>query len=361
MNATQENLFLKEKHVKFFKRCFDILPHQYAFMDTSRLTILFFALSGIDMLNNLESIEDQRENIINWIYSYQILPKDVKVDKCGFRGSSSNGAKFCASNDQANLYDSAHIAMTYTGLLSLIILGDDLDRVNKSAILTSLRKLQLADGSFQAVFHGSENDMRFVYCASCICFILDDWSGMDIDQTISYIRRSQAYDGGIAQGPGLEAHGGSTFCAVASLVLMKKLHEAFSAKELDTIAHWCISRQQTGFNGRPNKPTDTCYSFWVGATLKLLNMFHLTDKQFNRAFILSTQDSVVGGFAKWPDHHPDVLHAYFGICGLSLLGEFDLLKMDPALNVSLRSSLHLEQLHKKWRVVDLLEHNLMME
>lgn len=360
MNNTQKSAFQREKHVKYFKRCFDILPHQYAFMDTSRLTILFFALSGIDILDSLKSIEDKRESIINWIYSYQILSKDMEDNKGGFRGSSSNGAKFSCGN-QANLYDSAHIAMTYTGLLSLVILGDNLDRVNTSAIITSLRKLQLADGSFQAVFHGSENDMRFVYCASCICFILDDWSGMDIDQAITYIRRSQSYDGGIAQGPGLEAHGGSTFCAVASLVLMGKLHEAFSAKELDRLAHWCIMRQQTGFNGRPNKPTDTCYSFWVGATLKLLNMFHLTDKQFNSAFILRTQDSIVGGFAKWPDHQPDLLHAYFGVCGLSLLGEFGLLEMDPALNVSLRSSLHLKQLHKKWRVVDLFQQNLMME
>ena len=28
-------------------------------------------------------------------------------------------------------------------------------------------------------------------------------------------------------------------------------------------------RQQSGFQGRPNKPVDTCYSFWVGATLKV--------------------------------------------------------------------------------------------
>lgn len=28
-------------------------------------------------------------------------------------------------------------------------------------------------------------------------------------------------------------------------------------------------RQQNGYHGRPNKPVDTCYSFWVGATLKV--------------------------------------------------------------------------------------------
>lgn len=44
--------------------------------------------------------------------------------------------------------------------------------------------------SFCAVLEGSENDMRFVYCASCICYMLDNWSGMDMKKAIDYIRRS---------------------------------------------------------------------------------------------------------------------------------------------------------------------------
>ena len=44
--------------------------------------------------------------------------------------------------------------------------------------------------SFCAVPEGSENDMRFVYCASCICYMLNNWSGMDIKKAINYIRRS---------------------------------------------------------------------------------------------------------------------------------------------------------------------------
>ena len=63
--------------------------------------------------------------------------------------------------------------------------------------------------------------------------------------------------------------GGSTFCAVAALSLMGKLKEVFSPGERESLMKWCLLRQQTGFQGRPNKPTDTCYSFWVGATLKV--------------------------------------------------------------------------------------------
>lgn len=50
---------------------------------------------------------------------------------------------------------------------------------------------------------------------------------------------------------------------------MGKLEEVFSEKELTRIKRWCIMRQQSGYHGRPNKPVDTCYSFWVGATLKV--------------------------------------------------------------------------------------------
>jgi len=38
--------------------------------------------------------------------------------------------------------------MTYTALLSLVILGDDLLRVNRLAVITGLRQLQLSDGRF---------------------------------------------------------------------------------------------------------------------------------------------------------------------------------------------------------------------
>lgn len=38
--------------------------------------------------------------------------------------------------------------------------------------------------------------------------------------------------------------------------------------------------------------------------LQLLGVFRYTNFNKNRSFILSTQDRLVGGFAKWPDSHP---------------------------------------------------------
>lgn len=116
----------------------------------------------------------------------------------------------------------------------------------------------------------------------------------------------------MGQGPGLESHGGSTFCAVASLYLMNELHNVLTKDQIDKLRRWCLMRQTSGFQGRPGKPSDTCYSFWVGATLHMLDSGHLIDPVENREFILSTQDDSIGGFAKFYDTRADPLHTYLG-------------------------------------------------
>ena len=45
--------------------------------------------------------------------------------------------------------------------------------------------------SFCFAAQGSEDDMRFIYCACCVCYMLEDWSCMDIDKAVEFIKRSQ--------------------------------------------------------------------------------------------------------------------------------------------------------------------------
>ncbi|XP_029208313.2 geranylgeranyl transferase type-1 subunit beta-like isoform X1 [Acropora millepora] len=340
--------FICKKHAKFFRRSLDVLPSVYSSLDTSRVTVAFFALSGLDILNSLHLVEPNKKEIIEWIYHNQKLPAtsdDEALLRCGFRGSSTTASdkSFKGICD----YDCSHIAMTYTALASLLILGDDLSRVDKVAVIKGLKALQLPDGSFQPTVDGSENDMRFIYCACCISYILNDWSGIDVPKVVQYIKKSRSYDSGFGQGPCLEAHGGSTFCALASLVLMDCLDSSFATKELEQVKRWCLFRQMSGFQGRPNKPVDTCYSFWVGASLKLLGSFCSVDFLSNRDYLISTQASVTGGFSKWPGHTPDALHTYFGLCGLSLMKEPGLREIHAALNITQRAADHLHQLHEK--------------
>ena len=60
------------------------------------MTLLFFALSGLDVLDSLDIVADQRSEYIEWIYAQQILPdhKDPGADHV---------------NDLIDLIDSVHL------------------------------------------------------------------------------------------------------------------------------------------------------------------------------------------------------------------------------------------------------------
>lgn len=79
----------------------------------------------------------------------------------------------------------------------------------------------------------------------------------------------------------MESHGGTTFCALAALELSNQL-DVLKPDVVEGMQKWLVFRQVDGFQGRPNKPVDTCYSFWIGAALKILDSFDLTDFEENR-------------------------------------------------------------------------------
>jgi geranylgeranyl transferase type-1 subunit beta len=191
----KESQLLVKRHIKYLQRVLGVLPYGAKSLDVNRMTILFFGVCGLDILNSLDSIRSyEREQIIEWIYAQQILPNTTggRDTYCGFRGGTFLGVPFDSEKISSPIsYDSSHAAMTYTALATLIILGDDLSRVNREAIIKTLRTLQLDDGSFLSMPHCGENDMRFMYAASCVCHMLDDWGGMDTDKAVEFIRRSQ--------------------------------------------------------------------------------------------------------------------------------------------------------------------------
>ena len=81
-----------------------------------------------------------------------------------------------------------------------------------------------------------------------------------------------------------------------------------------------------GMNGRCNKPADTCYSFWAGASLavrkavdalvsivykefdkylsQILGKISLLDKSANRRYLLGKTQHRIGGFSKFPGDPP---------------------------------------------------------
>lgn len=342
---------LYKKHAKYFLQFLNLLPARLASHDSTRGSIAFFAVCGLDILNSLDMLKDHtRDGIIDWIYGGQVLPDKNGLQCGGFQGSR---ALKIVSDDEvlqanAKCYQWGHLAMTYTGIATLATLGDDLSRIDRKAIVDGVAAVQRPDGSFSASVEGNEHDMRFVYCAAAICSMLDYWGNVDKEKMAEYIIQSIRYDYGVSQHLEAESHGGTTFCAIAALSLSNQL-DKLSESTIEGIKRWLIFRQIDGFQGRPNKPVDTCYSFWIGASLQILNAFHLTDFDANRKFIMSTQDSIVGGFAKWPSSCTDPFHTYFGLCGLSFIDEPGLSEVMPSLNISIRVYKRLKELHEKWR------------
>lgn len=82
------------------------------------------------------------------------------------------------------------MAITYTGIAVLAALGDDLSRLDRRAIVDGVAAVQRDDGSFSATIDGSEQDMRFVYCAAAICAMLNDWGKVNKKKMAEYIQKS---------------------------------------------------------------------------------------------------------------------------------------------------------------------------
>ncbi|CEG36456.1 geranylgeranyl transferase type-1 subunit beta [Plasmopara halstedii] len=312
--------FDRDLHVSYFLKNLQSLPAAYAPQDSQRVVLSFFCIHGLAVLEELERVD--KRQIIEWVYGLQVPPDhrdaSFNVGDCGFRGGTFMGNNFAcpASQYKSDVYDSSNIASTFAALCILRTLGDDLSRVNKAAIIGSLKILQnIETGCFSSTKSGSEQDMRFVYCACAISYILNDWSGVDVAAMVRFINSCLNHDGGIGLSTSAESHGGAAFVAIASLVLSGQMAQLEC--ELSELVRWLVFRQQGGFQGRCNKIPDSCYAFWNGATLSLLDKDSFVDIPSCKKFIYSCQFRF-GGLCKYPDAVPDVMHSYLSLAWLSV-------------------------------------------
>jgi len=212
----------KDRHVKYWKRCSNLLPEPYTAGDASRMSLGFFIVAALDLLDVLESVISarQRQSWIDWVYSCQVPDGGFR----GFTGTSLGGLR----NPYNWHWDPANVPNTYFALSILLILGDDLGRVKRKECLAWLSRLQLQNGSFGEILGEDDhieggNDMRLCCCAAGIARILqsedDGLEALAFDQTkmLQYIVNCQSHDGGFGQAPLLEAHSGLNYCAVAAL------------------------------------------------------------------------------------------------------------------------------------------------
>ncbi|OBA23365.1 terpenoid cyclases/Protein prenyltransferase [Metschnikowia bicuspidata var. bicuspidata NRRL YB-4993] len=217
-----------------------------------------------------------------------------------------------------------HVASTYAAVLALALVDD---YTLLSEIAPNLQKwfttLKDENGSF-AMHYGGEKDTRSTYCVLVVTSLLGIATPSLMKNTQDWILLCQTYEGGFSGVPGAEAHGGYTFCAIASLYLLPK--NGLHYTNLATLIRWLAARQKTlegGFSGRSNKLVDACYSFWIGACFVMLESFTSSVLLFNRhalkSYILNCcQDSIIGGLRDKPGKRPDFYHTNYTLCGLSI-------------------------------------------
>ncbi|KAK5133091.1 hypothetical protein LTR08_008201 [Meristemomyces frigidus] len=108
-----------------------------------------------------------------------------------------------------------------------------------------------------------------------------------------------------------------------------------------------------GMNGRTNKVADTCYAFWVGASLDILKCSTLSDQSAVRCYLLGkTQHDVLGGFGKFPGDLPDLYHSYLGLAALSLAGSHQVKALDAGMCLSKNARRRLPKMWEAWAVED---------
>lgn len=329
-SVLRDDAALREMHQKYFKRMLDGLPAPYQAADLQRLTLVYFCVTSLDLLGLLDETLQaaDRAALIEWIYNLQVPPSRAHSPRhCGFKGGTYVGQPFDPGRTNQPAYfshehDTGHIAMTYTALTTLTTLGDDLSRIDRAALVSATARLQQPDGSFAGCLDGSECDMRFLFCACAVCYMLNDWTGVDRERALDFIASCATFDGAFSLVVGQEAHGGSTFCAVAALTLLGELDRVLpeGSGARDDLIRWCLQRQVGGFQGRTNKDPDSCYSFWVGGTLELLGVLELADCDSTTAFVEKCEQGRLGGFAKTPGEIPDTLHSFYGLTWFSLVG-----------------------------------------
>lgn len=337
------------------------------------MSLAFFALSTLELLGALD-VDDavdgsdggngkrsvlsraEKAAYADWIYAQQ-------HPDGGFRGSPFVGL-------EDPMREPAHIVMSYTALLSLAILGDDLVRLDAASLVRSVQACQTEDGSFAPFPQSPERDVRFVYCAFVLCYLLDAFDSIDVDAAVAYLLRCRSYDYAFGQAPGLEPQGGTSYCALASLHLAGRLQDLpRSERTLDWLVHRQVpleahmldgedvsseadpegdaflrdladgKREIVGCQGRPEKLPDACYSFWVGGSIELLAPhrppLEAPDGRMSREqdFLLLCQ-SRMGGIAKFPGDYPDIYHTYLAMAALALSGYKGVKPIDVSVNVS---------------------------
>ncbi len=210
--------------------------------------------------------------------------------------------------------------------LILLMLFDRFDLVNKEDVKHFVMSLYVEkEGAFKGDFYG-EIDGRFGYSA---IYILKLVGGEIPVKCFDFFADCFNYDGGFGGRIDAESHAAYTFCAVGALAILDRIKDI----DQDKLTTFLAIRQtsQGGFNGRPEKLPDVCYSWWVLASIGAYEDISIIDVEALEKYILACQDEEDGGFSDRPGNGNDVFHTFFALAALSLIDhkKYNLELVDP--------------------------------
>ncbi|CAO4380797.1 unnamed protein product [Caenorhabditis nigoni] len=302
---------LRQRHTAYLLRYLKNCPPSYSTLDASRSWMCYWAVNALKILD-AEIPKETVDSIITFL-------KACEHPDGGYGGGPGQ---------------LAHLAPTYATVMCLASLQTEeaLKSINRETLYNFLKKSKDASGGF-AMHEGGEVDMRSAYCALATCEIVGLPIAEISEGVAEWIISCQTYEGGFGGEPHTEAHGGYTYCAVASLVLLNR----FRLVDVDSLLRWATRRQmkyEGGFQGRTNKLVDGCYSFWQGAIFPLLDgemeregrslEKGLFEAKMLEEYILVGCQSLHGGFKDKPDKPVDLYHTCYVLGGLSIAQKYSM-------------------------------------
>lgn len=190
--------------------------------DSQLATACQFVIGSLAAARSLNSNDKSR--VCQWVKNVLYVKWE---DEAGFVCSSTSitrsGANTLLPGQMMN------VAMTYSALSLLITCGDDLGEVDAAGVARFISRAQTECGAFASHKGHTEVDARFCFAAVASLYMLSHraptpqnfFAAINVENLLNFFARCQTFEGGFALFEGGEAHGGSTFCCVASMWLLQ--------------------------------------------------------------------------------------------------------------------------------------------
>lgn len=200
LDRDQSFSFDRSLHIRYLMGALEGLGPRFVSLDASKPWLIYWILHSLDLLGH--QVDDVvKSRAVSTLHSCQHPD-----------GGYSGGYR-----------QVAHLAATYAAVHALALIGTDqaFESIDKSKLDLYLHEMKQPNGSFR-MHHGGEIDVRGTYCALSVASLLGIMDDKLSENVPEFIASCQSYEGGIAGIPGVEAHGGYTYCAFAALAILDR-------------------------------------------------------------------------------------------------------------------------------------------